>query len=639
MCGIVGIANSVIGEVDRDTVMRMNKLIFRRGPDDEGYYWGDRIGLGMRRLAIIDVKAGRQPVHNEDKTIWVVFNGEIYNYRELRGELKKRDHALASSSDTECLVHLYEDFGDDFVTRLRGMFTFAIWDDRKKKLLIGRDRLGIKPLYYRMHGGDLYFGSELKCLLAVPGFDRRINHRAASEYFSYKYVPGPMTIYEDVTELPPAHLGIWENGTFEIKRYWELTPKPDQHKPLDYFREGLLHHLKEAIDLHLISEVPLGAFLSGGIDSSAIVALMAQGGRNRPKTFTVGFEEGQLGADERPFARTIVQTFGTDHSEYLYENPQSQIEQILPNIIRAFDEPFADSSVVPNYLVCEAARKVVTVALSGTGGDELFAGYERYRGALFAEHYQRLPGWFRQKVIKRAVDSLPESRSSGLWVDRLKRFVEGADLPLPERYQRYLSAYDGNEKAHLFNRDFVEDLHKTGGLFVMPAMQKMVTANDDPLNWILNTDMHTYLPDDELRKTDRLSMWHSLEVRVPFLDHKFVEFVATIPSKYKLNGYKKKYVLIEALKGIVPDQILRRRKQGFSIPLANWLRGALRELVHSYLSVSSIKEAGFFDSRAVEKLLEEHDGLVRNHETKIWVLLIFMMWYRMYIQDKSVAVH
>ena len=241
--------------------------------------------------------------------------------------------------------------------------------------------------------------------------------------------------------------------------------KAGRHKPLEYFREGLLHHLKEAIDLHLISEVPLGAFLSGGIDSSAIVALMAQNSGNRPKTFTVGFEEGQLGADERPFARTIAETFGTDHSEYLYENPQSQIEQILPNIIRSFDEPFADSSVVPNYLVCEAARKVVTVALSGTGGDELFAGYERYRGTLFAEHYQRLPRWIRQKLIKRAVDSLPESRTSGLWVDRLKRFVGGAELPLPERYQRYLSAYDGNEKAQLFNRDFVEDLKKTDGLF------------------------------------------------------------------------------------------------------------------------------------------------------------------------------
>jgi asparagine synthase (glutamine-hydrolysing) len=631
MCGIVGIVSSQVRSIDSNCLRRMCTTITRRGPDDEGYFVNDFVGLGMRRLSIIDVKAGQQPLHNEDKAIWVVFNGEIYNYRELRSELIGCGHTLITSSDTECLVHLYEDFGDDFVTKLRGMFAFAIWDNRKKTLLIGRDRLGIKPLYYSLHRGDLYFGSELKCLLTIPGFDRSINMQAVSEYFSFKYVPSPMTIYQHIQELPPAHVGVWRDGRLEIKRYWQLSPNPDNQKSLEYFREGLRHHLKEAIDLHLISEVPLGAFLSGGIDSSAIVALMAQGGRNRPKTFTVGFEEGQLGVDERPFARTIAQTFGTDHSEYLYENPQAQIEQILPNIIRSFDEPFADSSVVPNYLVCEAARKVVTVALSGTGGDELFAGYERYRGALFAEHYQRLPAWIRQKIIKRVVDSLPESRSSGLWVDRLKRFVEGADLPLPERYQRYLSAYDDNEKAHLFNRDFVEDLHKTGGLFAMPAMQKMMTPKDDPLDWILNTDMHAYLPDDELRKTDRLSMWHSLEVRVPFLDHKFVEFVATIPSKYKLNGYQKKYVLIEALKGVVPDRILRRRKQGFSIPLANWLRGPLRELTRSYLSASALKEVGFFNPRAVEKLLEEHEGLSRNHETRIWVLLTFMMWHRMYI--------
>jgi asparagine synthase (glutamine-hydrolysing) len=362
---------------------------------------------------------------------------------------------------------------------------------------------------------------------------------------------------------------------------------------------------------------------------------MAQEGRNRTKTFTVGFEEGQLGADERPFARTIAQTFGTDHSEYLYENPQSQIEQILPNIIRSFDEPFADSSVVPNYLVCEAARKVVTVALSGTGGDELFAGYERYRGALFAGHYQRVPGWVRQEVIKRVIKSLPESRTSGLWVDRLKRFVEGADLPLSARYQRYLSAYDDNEKESLFSREFLAELRKTGNLLLVPAMQR-VKEDMDPLDWVLNTDMHTYLPDDELRKTDRLSMWHSLEVRVPFLDHKFVEFVATIPSRYKLNGHQKKYILIQALEGIVPDAILHRRKQGFSIPLANWLRGPLKDLVNTYLSTSALKEAGLFNAGTVEKLLNEHQRFLRNHETKIWVLLTFMMWHQVYISKRHV---
>jgi asparagine synthase (glutamine-hydrolysing) len=633
MCGIVGIATSSVSEIDQDLVMKMNRLISRRGPDDEGYYWGDRVGLGMRRLAIIDVKAGHQPVHNEDKSIWVVFNGEIYNYRDLRIELESRGHKLSTASDTECLVHLYEDLGDEFVTKLRGMFAFAIWDDNRKRLLLGRDRLGIKPLYYRQDRRGLHFGSELKCLLAADRSSPGMDLRALSDYLSYKYVPGPATIYESIVELPPGHLGIWTDGRFEMKRYWEFTPQPDYTKSLDYFREGLLHHLKEAVSLHLVSEVPLGAFLSGGIDSSAIVAVMSQQGGIKPKTFTVGFGEGQLGVDERPFARTIAKQYETDHSECLYENPQSQIEQILPNIIRSFDEPFADSSVVPNYLVCEAARKWVTVALSGTGGDELFAGYERYRGALFAERFQLLPPWVRRHIIKPLVGALPESGTSGLWVDRMKRFLDAEDLPLPERYQRYLSAFDDEEKQRVFDQDLLSELRKLDGIHTQPAMLK-VKPGSDRLDWILNAEMHTYLPDDELRKTDRLSMWHSLEVRVPFLDHKLVEFVATIPSTYKLKGWEKKYVLIQALKGIVPGQILHRRKQGFSIPLSGWLRGPLRDLAHTYLSADTLKEIGLFNVGMVEQLLREHDNLVRNHETKIWTLLTLILWHRLYIQRR-----
>ena len=633
MCGIVGIAASIVGDIDRNLVMKMNKMITRRGPDDEGYYWGDRVGLGMRRLAIIDVKSGRQPVHNEDKSIWVVFNGEIYNYRDLHAELESRGHTLATASDTECLVHLYEDFGDDFVAKLRGMFAFAIWDEKRKRLLLGRDRLGIKPLYYSLSRLGLCFGSELKCLLAIEHADQAINPHALSEYFSYKYVPGPDTIYEKISELPPAHLGIWEEDRWEVKRYWKFVPRPDYTKPLTYFQEGLLHHLKEAVNLHLVSEVPLGAFLSGGIDSSAIVAVMARHGGTKPKTFTVGFGEGQFGVDERPFARTIAQQYETDHSECLYDNPQSQIEQILPNIVRSFDEPFADSSVVPNYLVCEAARKWVTVALSGTGGDELFAGYERYRGTLFAEQFRFLPGWLRTHLIKPLVSALPESGTGGLWVDRMKRFLDGESLPLPERYQRYLSAFSDEEKRRLFSPDLISALRKQKCTETKPAMLKVEPASDR-LDWILNADMHTYLPDDELRKTDRLSMWHSLEVRVPFLDHKLVEFVATIPSIYKLKRWEKKYVLIQALSGLVPQEILTRPKQGFSIPLANWLRGPLKPMVAAYLSPSSLKEVGLFEPREVERLVLEHDKLVRNHETKIWALLMFMVWHELYISRR-----
>jgi asparagine synthase (glutamine-hydrolysing) len=634
MCGIAGIASVKVGGYDARLAKEMCRVITRRGPDDEGYYFGDRVALGMRRLAIIDVKSGQQPVHNEDKTVWVVFNGEIYNFRELRRELEQRGHTLRTWSDTECLVHLYEDYGDDFVLHLRGMFGIAIWDDRKKKLLLARDRLGIKPLYYRVKQGDLHFGSEMKCLLAADDLERRINARALSDFVTYKYVPGPMTIYEGVQELAPAHLAIWQGGELAIRRYWMLPTSCDEGKSLDYFREGLLHHLRDAVESHLVSEVPLGAFLSGGIDSSAIVSLMARGGTRPVKTFTVGFQAGQFGIDERPFAKTVAEACKTDHSECLYEDPQGQIESILPSIITAFDEPFADSSMIPNYLVCEAARKWVTVALSGLGGDELFAGYERYRGALLGDYYQRIPAWFRHSILKRGIEALPESRGSGLWIDRMKRFIDGAELPLAQRYQAYLAAYDESEKRELFSEDLLNELDKSGRYRSLPAMSRM-PEQEDHLGWVLSADMQTYLPDDELRKADRLSMWHSLEVRVPFLDHTLVEFAAAIPSRYKLHRWQKKYVLIEALRGLVPDIVLTRRKQGFSIPLANWLRGPLREFVRDHLSETSLKDAGLFNTRVVARLLDEHDRFVRNHETKIWVLLTFMIWRELYLKRRS----
>lgn len=625
MCGIVGAVGNEVGRIDQALVRRMCVLITRRGPDDDGFYFGDRVGLGMRRLAIIDVRTGKQPMHNEDRTVWVVFNGEIYNYRELREDLLKRGHRLETSSDTECLVHLYEEYGDDFVTHLRGMFAFAIWDDRQKRLLLGRDRLGIKPCYYRQDRGALYFGSELKCLLAVPGFQRRINLRAFSDYLTFKYVPGPQTIFEGIQEIPPAHLAVWRDGTFNLKRYWQLKPADTESHSLAYYSEGLLHHLEESVRLHLVSEVPLGAFLSGGIDSSAIVALMCRAGQGKVKTFTIGFEDGQVGIDERPYARSIATQYGTDHSEYLYENPQKQIPDMLPAIIQAFDEPFADSSAIPNYMISEAARKFVTVALSGTGGDELFAGYERYRGALVAERYRRIPRLVRHGLIDPVIRSLPEFKAAGLWVDRAKRFTEGADLPLPQRYQRFLAAFDEREKAEILSADVLNSL-KNSGAYATPMAMGHVEPCDDPLDWMLMADMQTYLPDDELRKTDRLSMWHSLEVRVPFLDHKVVEFAASIPAKHKLNGMTKKFVLLKALAGHLPIDILNRRKQGFSIPLGDWLRGPLRDLMRDCLGTERGRSLGLLDEKCALRMVEEHEQGKRNHETKLWTLITLILW-------------
>jgi len=611
----------------------MCALIRRRGPDDDGFFFDGHAGLGMRRLAIIDVNSGRQPVYNEDGTVAVVFNGEIYNYRELREDLLKRGHTLVTNSDTECIAHLYEDFGEDCIAYLRGMFAIAIWDQRQQKLLLARDRFGIKPLYYWQDGLDLYFGSELKCLLTVDRYQRRMYLPSVSAFFTFKYVPGSQTIYEGIAELPPAHLGVWKNGEFVARPYWQLKFSPDHSRSVEYYREGLLHHLEEAVRLHLVSEVPLGSFLSGGIDSSAVVALMARICPGNVKTFTVGFGEGQSGTDERPYARMIAEMFKTDHSECLYENPQNQVETILPMMIEAFDEPFADSSMIPNYLICQAARQWVTVALSGIGGDELFAGYERYRGALAANSYQRLPR-ILTGGLRALVRSLPQWEFSGLWIDRMKRFVDGAALPLPERYQQYLSGFTESDKSEVFSKEFLDQLRKSGGGVVDLAMRK-VEQSSDPLEWLLRTDMETYLPDDELRKADRLSMWHSLEVRVPFLDHKLVEFVATIPSQLKLKGWEKKHILIKSLQGVLPDSILRRRKQGFSVPLGVWLRGPLRDLVYAHLSSSHLRDLGIFNKKVIERLLEEHASGWENHETKIWALLMFVLWEQRYMHPRG----
>jgi len=631
MCGIVGIVRREAGVGEGNCVRRICRLLFHRGPDGEGYYCGENVALGMRRLAIIDVRGGHQPVPNEDGSIWVVFNGEIYNYRELRIDLEKRNHRFSTASDTECLVHLYEEFGDECVSQLRGMFAFAIWDDCRKRLLLARDRLGIKPLYYYQDQRKLVFASEIKSLLAMEGCERRINLEALSAFFTFMYVPGPMTIYEGIYEVPPAHICVWTNGNFSLRRYWDIKPEPDFGKPIEFFVEGLRHHLREAVKLHLVSEVPLGAFLSGGIDSSAVVAMMAEGSEQRVKTFTIGFDTGHPDFDERPFARKVAETMGTDHAECVLS---PQVEQILPSIIRAFDEPFADSSMIPNFLICQAARQWVTVALSGLGGDELFAGYERYRGALLADYYRKLPRVLRHGLIEPVIRSVPESRNGGLWGDRLKRFIQGADFDLADRYQRYIAAYDETEKGELFSGDLTRELERRGLRPIPPAM-KETHRWLDPLDRMLFTDIQTYLPDDLLRMTDRLSMWHSLEVRVPFLDHELVEFVATIPAVYKLKRWQRKHILIQALDGILPKEILNRRKQGFSVPLNAWLRGPLRDLVHTCLAEPVLREIGFFDSQAVARIVREHEEGLRNHESRIWALLTFMLWHDLYVRNQA----
>ncbi len=631
MCGIAGVLNFQSGApVDRSLLRAMADTIRHRGPDEEGYYADGEVGLAARRLKIIDLATGRQPIRNEDGTVWAVFNGEIYNYRDLRASLLARGHHFYTQTDTETIVHLYEDHGPDCVTRLRGMFAFALWDARRKRLLLARDRVGEKQLYYAITDGSLIFGSEIKCLLKSPAQKRAIDPVALRDYFTYLYVQGERTIFEGIRRLPPGHVLVCENGHASLRRYWELWPRPDDAAREDDVVGEFRERFAEAVRMRLASDVPLGAFLSGGIDSSAVVAMMARASAAPVKTFTVGYDGNGIAYDERPYARLVAERYGTHHHELVV---RPEVEEVIPAIVQAFDEPFADSSAIPNYYIAKLTREHVTVALSGLGGDEVGAGYERYVGALLAETYRRVPRLLREHVIARLVRRLPDSRSGRLTVDRAKRFVDGAGLDFPDRYRHYLSAFSGEELGRLLHGDLngpgagepIQD-EVTRFLGSLPA--------SDPLSRMIFTDLATYLPDDLLVLSDRMSMAHSLELRAPFLDHELLEFVATVPSWLKLRGWTKKYLLKRAFEPLLPGVILRRRKKGFSVPLAVWLRGSLRPFLMEWLDEGRIRRIGLLNERAVSTLVREHLDRRHNHENKLWALLIFSIWHRLYMEGQ-----
>ncbi len=629
MCGICGILNVDRPEaVDRSLLQGMCDAIRHRGPDEEGFHFDGEIGLGIRRLKIIDLSTGRQPIHNEDRTVWLVFNGEIYNYKELRASLEKKGHRFHTSTDTEPIVHLYEDHGERCVERLRGMFAFALWDTRRKRLMLARDRVGIKQLYYSHGAGSLRFGSEIKCLLRHPAQKRTVDLKALRSFFAYHYIPGERTIFEDVRRLPPGHFLLCEKGKCSLTRYWDLEPRPRQRVDERELIEEFRHLFRETVRIHLMSDVPLGAFLSGGIDSSAVVGEMAALSSAPVKTFTIGYDAGGAYYDERSRARLIAQRFGTDHHEFVVK---PDVEDILPQIIRSFDEPFADSSAIPSYYVAKLTREHVTVALSGLGGDEVGAGYERYLGGLAAEHYEKVPRLIRSGLIAGLVRRLPDSRRGGLAVDRLKRFIAGVEHGFPERYRRYLSTFTPEELDQLL----VPEVREGSGLDAADDRFAEVFGklrSHDTLTQMIFTDIATYLPDDLLVLTDRLSMAHSLEARVPFVDHELLEFAATVPSRLKLRGWTKKYFLRKAFEGSLPREVLWGRKKGFSIPLAVWLRGPLRGFLLDALSEDRLQRLGYFDERTVSTLIDEHLECRHNHENKLWALLMFTLWHQIYME-------
>ena len=605
----------------------MTGVMQHRGPDEDGFHFNGEIGLGMRRLKIIDLSTGRQPIHNEDETVWLVFNGEIYNYQDLQAMLEKQGHRFYTRTDSEPIVHLYEEYGEKCVEWLRGMFAFALWDSRRKRLLLARDRVGVKQLYYSVGDESLVFGSEIKCLLQDPAKKRGVDLKALREFFTYLYIRGEATIFEGIRRLPPGHLLVCEGSKRSLIRYWELQPRPrqdaDEREVLEQFR-GLF---REAVRLRLMSDVPLGAFLSGGIDSSAVVAEMAMLSSGPVKTFTIGYEAEGMWYDERRYARMVAERYATEHHEFVV---RPQVADIIPTIIRSFDEPFGDSSTIPSYYVSKMTREHVTVALSGLGGDEVGAGYERYLGGLVAERYEKIPRLIRENLIANLVNRLPDS-GRGLGIDRLKRFVAGAKYPFPERYRRFLSTFTPEQLERLL----VPEVR--GGSEADPSGDGFAgifhkLRSQDTLTQMVFADISTYLPDDLLVLTDRLSMIHSLEARVPFVDHELLEFVATIPSRLKLRGWTKKYLLKKAFSSILPKEVLWRQKKGFSVPLAVWFRGALRPFLLDWLQEARIKRLGYFEPQEVSRLIDEHLARRHNHENKLWALVVFTIWHQLYME-------
>lgn len=626
MCGIVGIVRREGQSADAGVLAQMCDAIRHRGPDEEGSYVKDRIGLAMRRLAIIDIRGGQQPIHNEDCTAWIVFNGEIYNYQSLRASLERLGHKFYTDSDTEAIIHAYEEYGAECPTHLRGMFAFAIWDDRTEELFLARDRVGKKPLLYADTGNQLIFASEFSALLKHPDISREVNTEAIDKYLSFMCVPAPLTAFRGIKKLEPGHtLRYKQDGTIEIKRYWLPDFNTKLHINEEEAGRRAIELLREAVRIRLISEVPLGAFLSGGIDSSAVVALMSEESSAPVKTFSIGFEEQDF--SELHHARRIAEHFGADHHEFIV---RPDALEVLPTLVEHYGEPYADSSAIPTYYVAKETRRHVTVALNGDGGDESFAGYERYAAMRIAETYHKLPNALRKTFIERAFEWMPAPEHSRHRLRRAKRFMKAASLPKVERYLRWVSAFDTEAKQQLYTDDF---RHRTSASSSAECLAPwFAKANGAGIvDATLLTDMMTYLPNDLLVKVDIASMAVSLEARSPFLDHKVIEFAASLPEKYKLRGLTTKYLLKRVLEKLLPAENLNRRKMGFGVPIGHWLRAEMQPFLRETLLSEKSLGRNLFKPEVVKQLIEQHTRGGRDHASKLWTLLMLELWFERFI--------
>ena len=624
MCGIAGIVS--VNSPDAALVRRMCDALVHRGPDGSGFHCDERAALGMRRLAIIDVAGSRQPLYNEDRTVAAVFNGEIYNFPELRDKLDRRGHRLSTSGDSECLVHLYEDYGDDLVHHLRGMFAFAIWDGAKRRLLLARDRVGKKPLYWRADGTSLAFGSELKSLVADPAVSRQIDPVALHHYLTYQYVPAPWSIYAGIQKLPPGHLLSWQDGVVKVSPYWRLDAAQSPVTSIPEAAERLRDLLLDATRVRMRSDRPLGAFLSGGIDSSAVVAAMARQASGRVKTFSIGFEDGQF--DERAPARRLAEYYGTDHHEFVV-TPAAL--EVLPTLVRHFGEPFADASAIPSFYVARMSSQQVTVVLTGDGGDESFGGYRRY--ALMARTGRfPVPG-FARSSLRHLGSSLATRSEFGSLPRSVGRAMEMLSEPVPRRYARLISCFTPQQKIALYSDALRAELATVDSHELLDQVFAASRARSD-IGRIMDVDVNTYLPGDLLAKVDITTMACSLEARSPFLDHHLMEWAACLPARLKVRSGTTKFLLKKAMAPWLPPDLIARGKQGFGVPLASWLRTDLRELSRDVLTDATARSRGLFRPEAVSRLLAEHEQ-GHDHSTRIWSLMQFELWHRTFIDDPA----
>jgi asparagine synthase (glutamine-hydrolysing) len=617
MCGICGIAERE-GSPDPDVVVRMSRRLVHRGPDDEGLFRRGPVALAARRLSIIDLEHGHQPISNEDGSVTVVQNGEIYNYRELKRELEGRGHRFATDCDTEVLVHLYEEHGEAFVERLRGMFAIALWDERERRLLLARDRFGIKPLYYRLADGTLSFASELKAMLEQPGFSRAIEPRAMAAYLAFNSIPAPLTIFAEARKLAPGHLLAWRDGEIALTRFARPGPVAGEAE-----RDGsaadlaaeLRDVLRDSIRAHLVADVPVGVLLSGGVDSGGITALAAAESAQPLKTFSIGFEES--GFDELSRARLVAERFGTEHEELIL---RPDAVELLPKLVESFDEPFGDSSALPTYLVSELASGAVKVALSGEGGDELFGGYYTYVADQLAPRLGRLA-----TLAAPLIEALPSSDARVGFDYKAKRFARAAALPPLERHHGWKEIFSAARRRALLGGGDPGwdplDLYRE---------RYAETAGAAPLARMQDVDLGIYLVDDLLVKTDRLSMAHSLELRVPFLDQRVAEFAFSLPTRLKVRGLAKKRLLRQALAPLLPREVVHGRKQGFSIPIAAWLRGPLEPFAREVLSAATLERQGCLDPATVAPLLDRHCAGREDLSRQLWGLMAFTLWFDRY---------